>query len=111
MENVTAEEYIKNITKASTYFIFRNGPINRLYEEGKIRDEDFKDIQVYMQNHLAYIYNILLKENNINKFDLIISTMNKFFVNDDTEITMQDDGFDKIYKELFSRPLENIKFK
>lgn len=101
MENREVQEYIKNITKASAYFIFRNGPIKDLYKEGKINDEEMKNIQEYLQNHLAYLYNVLLEENNIKKFDLITSTMNKFYVNDDLEVKMNDDGFDNFYKSLF----------
>ena len=39
MENKEVQEYIKNITKASAYFIFRNGPIKDLYKEGKINEK------------------------------------------------------------------------
>ena len=35
------------------------------------------------------------------KFDLIISTMNKFYVNDKEEVLIEDDGFDKFYNNLF----------
>lgn len=113
MVNKEAKDYIKEITKASTYFIFRNGPVKKLYEEGKLTDEEFKDIQEYLQNHLAYLYNVLLEENNVKKFDLITSTMNKFYVNDPSEIEMNDDGFDNFYNSLFNPNESNsgIKFK
>ncbi|MEG1482974.1 hypothetical protein [Clostridium sp.] len=101
MENKEVQDYIKNITKASAYFIFRNGPIKDLYKDGKINDEEMRNIQEYMQNHLAYLYNVLLEESNIKKFELITSTMNKFYVNDELEIAMNDDGFDNFYKNLF----------
>ena len=39
-----------------------------------------------MQNHLSYLYTVLLEENNLKKFDLVISTMNKFYVNDEEEV-------------------------
>lgn len=100
-EKREAKEYIQNIAKASAYFSFRNGPIKKMYEEGKIIDEDMKKIQEYMQDHLAYLYTVLLEENNIQKFDLIVSTMNKFYVNDDSEVKISDDGFDNFYKSLF----------
>ena len=60
MEEKILQEYIKNITKASTYFIFKNGPVKKLQEEGKLTAEEVKEMQVYMQNHLAYLYNVLL---------------------------------------------------
>ncbi|MGL5648449.1 MAG: hypothetical protein ACRDDY_11395 [Clostridium sp.] len=100
-EKREAKEYIQNIAKSSTYFSFRNGPIKKLYEEGKISDEEMKNIQEYMQDHLAYLYTVLLEENNIEKFNLIVSTMNKFYVNDDSEVAIRDDGFDGFYKSLF----------
>lgn len=65
MKNRIPKDYIIRITKASTYFIFRNGPIKRLYEEGKLKDSDVKEMQKYMQNHLSYLYNVLLEENDL----------------------------------------------
>ena len=63
MENKEVKDYLKDITRASAYFIFRNGPVKKLYEEGKLSDEEIKDMQEYLQNHLAYLYNVLLEEN------------------------------------------------
>ncbi len=34
-------------------------------------------MQKYMQNHLSYLYNVLLEENDLKKFDLIVATMDK----------------------------------
>lgn len=96
-----AKDYIKNIAKSSAYFAFRNGPVKKLYEEGKISDEEMKEMQEHMQDHLAYLYTVLLEENNIQKFDLIVSTMNKFYVNDTSDVKINDDGFDNFYKSLF----------
>ena len=53
---------------------------------GKISEEEINNIQSYMQNHLAYLYTVLLEENNLKKFDLVISTMNKFYVDDKEEV-------------------------
>ena len=44
MEGKILQEYIKNITKASTYFIFKNGPVKKLQEEGKLTDEEVKEM-------------------------------------------------------------------
>lgn len=101
MENKEVKDYIKNISKATAYFTFRNGPIKKLNEEGKISDEEVKEIQEYIQNHMAYLYNVLLEENNLKKFELIVSTMDKFYVNDNSEVIMKDDGFDNFYNSLF----------
>ena len=101
-ENIP-KEYIKNITKASTYFLYNNGPIKEMIKEGKITEEESKEIQKYMESHLAYLYNVLLEESDIKKFDLIVSTMNKFYVNDNDSIVMNDDGFDNFYKGLFPK--------
>lgn len=102
MINNVPKEYISRISKASTYFAFRNGPIKKLYEEGKLKEEDFKEIQKYMENHLAYLYNILLEENDLKKFDLVISTMDKFYINDNEDVKLEDDGFDDLYNNLFN---------
>ena len=102
MINNIPKEYISRISKASTYFAFRNGPVKKLYEEGKISEKDLKEIKIYMENHLAYLFNILLEENNINKFDLVISTMDKFYVNDNEDIKLDDDGFESLYNNLFN---------
>lgn len=110
MEEKILQEYIKNITKASTYFIFKNGPVKKLQEEGKLTDEEVKEMQVYMQNHLAYLYNVLLEESNLKKFDLIVGTMNNFYVNDNENIELCDDGFDKFFEGLFSKT-NNITMK
>lgn len=111
MENRIPKDYIIRITKASTYFIFRNGPIKRLYEEGKLKDSDVKEMQKYMQNHLSYLYNVLLEENNLKKFDLIVATMDKFYINDNEEIQLEDDGFDNFYNKLFNEVIETINIK
>ena len=103
MEEKILQEYIKNITKASTYFIFKNGPVKKLQEEGKLTAEEVKEMQVYMQNHLAYLYNVLLEENNLKKFDLVVGTMNNFYVNDNENIELCDDGFDKFFEGLFPK--------
>ena len=101
MENKIPKEHIERITKASTYFMFRNGPIKELLENKKISEEDVKNIQIYMENHLAYLYTVLLEENNIQKFDLIVQTMSKFYVNDDYKVILDDGGFDNFYSKLF----------
>ena len=101
MNNKKPQEYISNIAKASSYFIFKNGPIKNLCKEGKISEEEIRTIQIYIQDHLAYLYTVLLEENNIKKFDLIISTMNKFYVDDKEEVKLSDDGFDNFYENLF----------
>lgn len=101
MENKIPKEHIERITKASTYFMFRNGPIKDLLDNKKISEEDVKNIQIYMENHLAYLYTVLLEENNIQKFDLIVQTMSKFYVNDDFKVTLDDGGFDNFYSKLF----------
>lgn len=101
MENKLPKEHIEKITKASSYFIFRNGPIKELLGEKKMSEEDVKNIQIYLENHLAYLYNVLLEENSLQKFDLIVQTMSKFYVNDDFKITLDDGGFDNFYNKLF----------
>ena len=105
------KEYISRIAKASAYFSFRNGPIKELYENKKIDSEELMNIQRYMENHLAYIFNVLLEENDLKKFDLLISTMDKFYVNDNEEVKIEDDGFDTFYKKLFSETVSNINLK
>lgn len=110
MDNKQPQEYIANIAKASTYFTLKNGPIKKMVSDGKISNEDINQIQAYMQNHLAYLYTVLLEENNLKKFDLIISTMNKFYVDDNIEISLEDDGFDKFYSSLFPQ-VSNITIK
>lgn len=96
------KEYISRISKASTYFSFRNGPVKKLYEEGKLTENELKEIQRYMQNHLAYLFNVLLEENKIDKFDLVMSTMDKFYINDNEDVKLEDDGFDVLYNNLFN---------
>ena len=103
MENKIAKEHIEKITKATTYFIFRNGPIKELLENKKISEEDVKNMQIYMENHLAYLYEVLLEENNLQKFDLIVQTMSKFYVNDEFKVTLDDGGFDNFYNKLFPK--------
>lgn len=110
MDNKIPKDYIANIAKATAYFAFRNGPVKDLNKKGNISDEEVKAIQIYMQNHLSYLYNVLLEENNLKKFDLIITTMNKFYVNDDEIVTMEDDGFDNFYEGLFPKS-NNITIK
>ena len=89
---------------------FKNGPVKKLQEEGKLTAEEVKEMQVYMQNHLAYLYNVLLEENNLKKFDLVVGTMNNFYVNDNENIELCDDGFDKFFEGLFPKT-SNITMK
>ena len=110
MTNRIPKEYIAQIAKASTYFTFKNGPVKELVKDKKISEEDLKMFQKYMDDHLAYLYTVLLEENNIKKFDLIVNTMNKFYVNDSEEVTINDDGFDKFYDSLFPKT-NNITVK
>ena len=100
MDKKKPQEYIANISKASAYFTLNNGPIKDLISQGKITSEEAANLQKYMQNHLSYLYTVLL-ENNLKKFDLVISTMNKFYVNDEEEVLIEDDGFDKFFNNLF----------
>lgn len=111
MEKQLAKEHIAKITKASTYFIFNNGKVKDLYKDGKISDQEMKEMQEYMQNHLAYLYEILLEENNIQKFDLIVQTMSKFYINDDSEVRLDDGGFDDFYNQLFPKVSPTLKMK
>lgn len=104
------QQYIEDIARSSTYFSFNNGPAKELLNEGKITEEDLRKMQSYMQNHLAYLYTVLLEENNLKKFDLVMTTMDKFYVDNKEEIIIQDDGFDNLFKSLFATP-ENIKIK
>ncbi|MGL5353178.1 MAG: hypothetical protein ACRDA5_07615 [Clostridium sp.] len=111
MEANIPKEYISKITKASAYFVFRNGPVKALNESGKINDEELKEMQIYMQNHLAYLYNVLLEESDLKKFDLIVTTMSKFYVNDEEDVKIDDEGFDTFYKKLFPDPVSQIKIQ
>lgn len=111
MSEKIAKDYIAKIAKSSTYFIFRNGPVKKLYEDNKLTDEEIKEMQIYMQNHLAYLYSVLLEENNINKFDLIVSTMDKFYINDKEDVKLDDDGFDIFYNKLFNNVMDTIKIQ
>ena len=77
---------------------------------GALIDEEVKEMQVYTQNHLAYLYNVLLEESNLKKFDLIVGTMNNFYVNDNENIELCDDGFDKFFEGLFPKT-NNITMK
>lgn len=104
------QRYIEDIARSSAYFSFNNGPVKELLNEGKITKEELKNIQIYMQNHLAYLYTVLLEENNLKKFDLVMSTMDKFYVDNKEEVIIQDDGFDNLFKSLFTTP-QNIKIK
>ena len=52
----------------------------------------------------------LLEENNLKKFDLVVNTMSKFYVNDSEEVMINDDGFDKFYDSLFPKS-SNITIK
>lgn len=110
MDNKIPKDYIANIAKATAYFAFRNGPVKDLNKNGKLSDDEVKSLQLYMQNHLSYLYTVLLEENNLKKFDLIITTMNKFYVNDNEEVTIEDDGFDNFYEGLFPKS-NNITIK
>lgn len=111
MDKQLAKDHIAAISKASTYFIFRNGKVKDLHKEGKISDEDMKEMQIYMQNHLAYLYEVLLEENNVKKFDLIVQTMSKFYINDDTEVVLEDGGFEDFYNQLFPKVSTTLKMK
>lgn len=111
MENNIPAEYIAKISKASTYFTFRNGPVKELHKEGKITDDELKSMQIYMQNHLAYLYNVLLEENDLKKFDLVITTMSKFYVNDEEEVSIDDEGFETFYNKLFPPISDSIKIQ
>ena len=102
MKNNIPKEYISRISKASTNFSYRKAPIKKLYQKGKLTDDEFKEIQVYMENHLAYLFNVLLEEQNLKKFDLIVSTMDKFYINDNENVQIEDDGFDNFYNKLFN---------
>lgn len=104
------QKYIEDIARSSAYFSFNNGPVKELLNEGKITKEELKNIQIYMQNHLAYLYTVLLEENNLKKFDLVMSTMDKFYVDNKEEVIIQDDGFDNLFKSLFTTS-QNIKIK
>lgn len=109
MENKQAKEYISNITKASAYYIFRNGPAKDLLKDKKLTDTDIKEMQEYLEGHLSYLYTILLDESNLKKFELVMSTMNKFYVNDQEEIELMDEGFENLYEQLFPKSNINIK--
>lgn len=111
MENKIPAEYITKISKATAYFVFRNGPVKELNKNGKVTDEEVKEMQVYMQNHLAYLYNVLLEENDLKKFDLIVTTMNKFYVNDEETVALDDEGFETFYKKLFPPVVSEIKIQ
>ncbi|MDU7067363.1 MAG: hypothetical protein E6343_05235 [Clostridium perfringens] len=103
MKDTKTKEHIARIAKASTYFIFRNGPVNKLHKENKVSDEELKEMQEYMQNHLAYLYEVLLEEGNLKKYELVMNTMNQFYVNDYTEVVLADAGFDSLYDQLFPK--------
>ena len=72
MKDTKTKEHIARIAKASTYFIFRNGPVNKLHKENKVSE-------------------------------LVMNTMNQFYVNDDTEVVLADEGFDSLYDQLFPK--------
>lgn len=110
MKSEIPKEYIENIVKATSQFVYKNGCIKEILEKGHITEEDNKKVIEYMENHLAYLYTVLLEESNIQKFDLIVKTMNKFYVDNHSTINIDDDGFDKFYDSLFPKS-DNINIK
>ncbi len=42
MKDTKTKEHIARIAKASTYFIFRNGPVNKLHKENKVLMKNLK---------------------------------------------------------------------
>lgn len=110
MEKRIPKDYIAEITKSSSCFALKNGPIKDLLANGKITEEEYKSIEKYVEGHLAYLFTVLLEENNIKKFDLIVKTMNKFYTIDNEPVVINDDGFDKFYDSLFPKT-NNITFK
>ena len=109
MERNKPKEYIENISRATTQFTLSNGPIKSIVDSGKINEEEMKDILEYMQNHLAYLYTVLLEENDLKKFELVVNTMTKFYTNNKSEVLIEDDGFNDFYANLFPNT-SNIKF-
>lgn len=48
-------ENIDALAKALTHYIFRHGPVENMYVNGQLSQEDMKALNKYMVNHLAWI--------------------------------------------------------
>ena len=61
-ERLLKEENIDGIAKALTHYVFRNGPVEDMHADGKLSENDMKDLNKYMVNRLAEILVAIYEE-------------------------------------------------
>ncbi len=61
-ERLLKEENIDGIAKALTHYAFRNGPVEDMHADGKLSQNDMKELNKYMVNRLAGILVAIYEE-------------------------------------------------
>lgn len=105
-EEMLTSANITKISKAITYFAFRNGPIEDMHADPKkrITDNDMQLLNQFMVNRLAYVFT-LINENKWIEFSHLVEGMKGEF-DHDWDAVIPDDGNNK---ELFESIFEQFR--
>ena len=65
------DDIIERLSKTAVEYAFRSGPIERLHGEGKLSDEDMKELNIYMLNRIAAIFTLMKEGRNFELRNMI----------------------------------------
>ena len=61
-ENLLKPDNFSQLSKVLTHYLFRNGPVEEMYAEGKLSDEEMKLINQFMVNRICGLLQIASEE-------------------------------------------------
>lgn len=72
------KDNIDTISIALTHYLFRNGPIEDIHNEGKLSQQDMKILNKFIVNRIAGLLEIINKEEWL-KLELLLDYYNRYF--------------------------------
>lgn len=59
LELIGGRNYISTLSKALAHYCFRNGPVERMHQDGKLTDEDMMVLNKFMVDKLGFFFMLM----------------------------------------------------
>ena len=99
--NLLRESNIESVSIALTHYLFRNGPVEDIHENGQLSQEDMKTLNKYMVNRIAGLLK-MIHNNDWIKLELLLE-YNSRYGKDWDKVECDTSEADRLYEMLCSR--------
>lgn len=85
-------DIIHKLSVVTTHYAYRNGPVEDMHADGKLSENDMKELNKFIVNRLAYVFTLILDKN---KFSRIEAHCNS----EDVDIKLADATMIYVFKD------------